>query len=200
METYESILPYLNQYSYVGLYGMILACSLGFPFSKTLAILAAGVLASQGIGNLVLFMVVGIAGLVTADGAYYLLGYAGGDRILQWRVFARRRFREKLLEAEGAYQRHAWWAVFSARFTPFLRTVIFLSAGISRMTPRRFLSADILSALLYVPVVSVLGFLFSEKHKDLGTFVREGETIVAVLVLAILFLAFILAMLRRRRS
>jgi len=181
------------------LYGVILACSFGFPFSKTLTILTAGVLASQGIGNLALFTLVGLAGLVTADGSYYLLGYVGGDRILRWRSCARQRFQERLLEAETAYQRHAWWAVFSARFTPFLRSIIFLAAGIGRMTPRRFLSADIVSAFLYVPFVILLGFLFAEKHKVLVESVRQGERVVAVVVLGVFFFVVLLALWRRRR-
>ena len=121
----------------MGLFGLLLACSFGFPFSKTLIVLAGGILASQGVGNLSLYMLVGLAGLVTADSIFFSVGYLGGKRVLRWRVFLRPKFREKLEVAQNVFQEKGGWAVFGARFTPFVRTAIYLSAGLSRMAPAR---------------------------------------------------------------
>ena len=198
LETLESILPYLQRYSYVGLYGLILACSFGFPFSKTLLLLAGGILASQGVGNLYLYMIIGLAGLVTADGIYFLLGFYGQRRILTWRDFARPKFIEALREAETTYQRQRWWAVFSARFTPFVRTVIFLAAGLSRMSPVRFLSADFLSALFFVPFLSFTGYFFSANRRVLVQYIKEGEVVLAVVALVALALFFIVSKKRKK--
>ncbi len=180
---------------------MILACSFGFPFSKTASLLAAGVLASQGIGSLTVYVVIGLAGLVTADGIYYFLGYWGGERVLKWRIFSRRGSLEGLQEAERRYRRQGWWAVFAARFTPFVRAVIFLVAGMSRMSPHRFFLADTLSALVYVLPLCLSGYLFSENRIAIYRFVRESEVVVAaVLALGVVSLLGWLAWKRRRRG
>lgn len=198
LETLESILPYLSRYSYAGLFGVILACSFGFPFSKTLSLLGAGILASQGAGNLLLYMVVGLAALVTSDSVYFCIGYFGGPRVLNWRFFARRHFQESLREAEASYRTQEWWAVFSARFTPFVRSVIFLTAGLSRMAPHRFLAADLLSALLFVPAVALSGFFFSENRRSLVGIIQEGEFLASLLILFALALFFLVTRRRKR--
>jgi membrane protein DedA with SNARE-associated domain len=182
LESFGVLLPYLERYSYPGLFGLLIACSFGFPFSKSLCLLAAGVLASRGIGNLGGFLLVGTAGMVTADGLYYLLGFLGGQRILGWSFFDRRGFRHRLREAEHRYRKQGWWAVFGARFTPFVRSVIFFVAGLSRMPPQRFFLADVLSALIYVPVLCLAGYLCSENRDLLLRHVRESEYLLAVLV------------------
>jgi membrane protein DedA with SNARE-associated domain len=127
-------------------------------------------------------MVIGLAGLVTADGIYYFLGYWGGERVLKWKIFSLRGSLEGLQEAEKRYQRQGWWAVFAARFAPFIRMVIFLVAGMSRMSPQRFFLADGLSALVYVPVLCLSGYLFSENRQELYRHVKESEEIVAAVI------------------
>jgi len=165
------------------LFGLLLACSFGFPFSKTLSLIAAGVLVSRGVGQLPAFMLVGVAGLVASDGIYYGLGYWGGERVLRWRFFSRHVSLEALREAELRYHRQGWWAVFAARFTPFVRVVIFLVAGLSRMSPRRFFLADALSAVLYVLPLCLAGYHFSENRRRIYQAVRESEALLAGLVL-----------------
>ncbi len=57
MESLEATLPYLVRYSYLGVYGLILLFSTVMPFfSKTLVIVAAGILASQGLGSLPVYL------------------------------------------------------------------------------------------------------------------------------------------------
>jgi membrane protein DedA with SNARE-associated domain len=179
---------------------LLIACSFGFPFSKTLCLLAAGVLASQGIGNLGGFLIVGMAGMVTADGLYYLLGYLGGQRILHRSFFDRRRFRERLREAEGRYRRQEWWAVFGARFTPFVRSVIFFAAGLSRMPPKRFFLADFLSALIYVSGLCLTGYLCSENRDALLRHVRESEELLAVFFAGVIGVLLGWAVWKRKRD
>ncbi len=192
MDTLEETLPYLVRYSYVGVFGLILLFSTLLPFSKTLVIVGTGILASRGIGNVPGYLLVCLAGLVTADSCYYLLGYIGGERVLRWRRFSGARERERFRQAEERFRRHEWLAVFSARFLPFLRCPIFVVAGLSRMSPLRFLLADCLSACLFVPLAILLGYYFSENQEVLVRHVRKGEFVLALLILVILALCFFL--------
>lgn len=199
MESLESTLPYLVRYSYLGVYGLILLFSTAMPFfSKTLVIVAAGILASQGIGSLPVYLVVSLAGLVTADGAFYSLGYFFGERVLGWKTFSGPRDQQRFREAEARFQKHDGLAVFSARFLPFLRCPIFVVAGISRMFPLRFLLADFLSACLLAPVAIALGYFFGENRESLVRYVREGEYVLALLVC--LFLVFLFLFPRKPRK
>jgi membrane protein DedA with SNARE-associated domain len=192
------MLFHLSRHPYAGLYGAILVCSFWVPFSKTIIILAAGILASKGVGSLYLFMLVAAAALVTADGIYFTIGYLGGEQVLAWRIFARGGFRESLRQAEKTYRTQEWWAVFTARFTPFVRVVIFLVAGLSRMSLVRFLAADLSSAVLFVPAAMLVGYFFPGNRRHLVEYIREGEFVAAVLFLVVLALFFLLARRRKR--
>jgi membrane protein DedA with SNARE-associated domain len=199
LESLEATLPYLIRYSYLGVYGLILLFSSVLPFSKTLVIVAAGILASQGIGSLPIYMLVSLAGLMTADSVYYSLGYIGGERVLKWKMFSGPRNQERFSEAEARFRRHDWLAVFSARFLPFLRTAVFVVAGLSRMPPLRFLLADFLSGCILVPAAILLGYSFSENREALVRHVKEGEYVLGVLVCIVLALLFFSPMRRKRR-
>ncbi len=191
MESLEGTLPYLVRYSYLGVYGLILMFSTVLPFSKTLVIVAAGILASQGIGSLPVYLMVSLAGLVTADSVYYSLGYFFGERVLGWKTFSGPRNQQRFREAETRFRRHDAFAVFSVRFLPFLRCPIFVVAGMSRMFPLRFLLADFLSACLLAPVAISLGYFFGENRELLVRYVKEGEYVLGLLVCLLLVFLFL---------
>ena len=191
MESLEATLPYLVRYSYLGVYGLILLFSTVLPFSKTLVIVASGILASQGIGSLPVYLMVSLAGLVTADSIFYSLGYFFGERVLGWKTFSGPRNRQRFREAEARFRRHDGFAVFSARFLPFLRCAIFVVAGMSRMFPLRFLLVDFLSACLLAPVAISLGYFFGENRELLVRYMKEGEFVLALLVLLVLVVLFL---------
>jgi membrane protein DedA with SNARE-associated domain len=196
MESLETSLPYLSQYSYLGVFVLILVFSVA-PLSKTLVIVAGGVLASQGVGSLGLYLLVSVAALVTADGAYYLLGYFGGTRVTQWRFFSAPSKARRFAKAGEIFRRHDWSAVFSARFLPFVRSFIFIVAGWNRMSPLRFVSADLISAGLYVPPALGLGYFVGENRALLVRYVEQGEWLLAALVVVILAVVLVL---RRRKT
>ncbi len=191
MESLEPIMPYLLKYSYIGVYGTLVACSFFFPFSKTLIIMAGGILASQNIGDLPVYIFMSIAGLVTADSIYFFLGFLGGEKIIHWRIFTHVKKKGSFQKAEARFKRHDWLAVFSARFVPIIRNIIFLVAGFSRMSPVRFFYADILSALLLVFPASLLGYFFAGKHQLFARYIKEGEFILALLLLLFVGLFFL---------
>ncbi len=191
MESLEAALPYLVRYSYLGVFGLILLFSTILPLSKTLVIVAAGILASQGVGSLWVYLLVSVAALVTADGIYYTLGYIVGERVLQWQLFSGERNRERFLSAEARFKKHEWVAVFTARFLPYLRAPIFIVAGLSRMTPLRFLSADLPSACLLAPVAIALGYAFGESRELLVRYIKEGEIVLGLLVVLVLVLLYL---------
>ena len=115
MESLDATLPYLVRYSYLGVYGLILVFSFVLPFSKTLVIVGAGILAAQGIGSLPVYLLASLAGLMTADSIYYFLGYWGGEKVLEWRLFSGPDKEKRFRAAEARFHRHEWLAVFSAR-------------------------------------------------------------------------------------
>ncbi|MBD3670430.1 MAG: DedA family protein [Gammaproteobacteria bacterium] len=185
MESIQTSLPYLVQYSYLGVYVLIIAFSI-IPLSKTLVIVAAGLLAAQGTGNLYLYTLVSMLALVSADSLYYLLGRFSGRRVLNWKLFKGLNEAERMEKARSKFKQSEWMAVFTARFLPFIRSLIFLLAGMNRMTVLRFVSADAISAVLFVPVFIGLGYYLGENLDLLISTVKEGERWLALAVALLL--------------
>lgn len=189
----ESVLPWLERYSYAGLFALLWACSFVLPLSKTLVLVGAGVLASQGAGDLRVYTAVGFAGLVSADFIYFLLGYLRGDKLLQAKWVARPNILQRFEAARSFFHCRGGAAVFSARFTPFLRAFVFLAAGVSRMSPARFLGADALSASIVVPAAVLSGYLVSEAYESLAERALKVEVSLAsafLVVLLVLLVSF----------
>ncbi len=186
----EHIAPYLEKYSYLGIFVLILLCSFVVPGSKTLIVVAGGVLAAEDMGNLYLYMGVSIIALVTADSIYFGIGRLFGERVMNMPYFRKANRRERLIEAQRRLMTYGWLAVFSARFTPFLRALIFVVAGASGMPYARFFQADALSAFLMVPLVATIGYLVAEKRSVVYNYISEAEYVLAIL-LAIAILMFL---------
>lgn len=193
METLEAAIPYLSDYSYLGVFVLIVAFSFMPPLSKTLVIVAAGILAFEGVGNVYLYILVCVAALVTIDSVFFLMGYLNKTNVLDWAYFSAPKRQQKLVAAESYFRRHEMFAVFSARFLPFIRAFVFVVAGLNRMSPWRFLAADILSATLFVPVAIALGYLLAEQQETLVRYAQQGEFALGAVVAIIVIVLFVIA-------
>ena len=191
MDSLEAGLTYLLNHSYVGMYGLLLACSFMFPFSKTVLLLAGGVLASRGVGELYIYMLIGLAGLMSGDTIYFYLGSLGGQKLVHSRLYKKLKRYKGFDEAEIYFKRYEWLAVFGVRFMPVFRNVVYFSAGLSKMSIVRFLTADFLSALVFVLTVCLAGYFMAEQYPILARWLNDGKYILGLLIFLALFFYFL---------
>jgi membrane-associated protein len=93
------------------------------------------------------------------------LGYLLGDRY-GTRLFKpdARLFKTEYLErAQAFFDRSGPRAVILARFIPFVRTIVPMLAGTSRMPQRSFAAANVTGAALWAVGVSLLGFFLGKQ-------------------------------------
>jgi membrane protein DedA with SNARE-associated domain len=90
-----------------------------------------------------------VVGAIIGDGVSFWLGHRYGDRIREIWPFASR---PKLVGgAEVFFKRFGMPSVAIARFIPVLRSTVPLVAGMGGMPVRAFLTANVLSALVWAP-------------------------------------------------
>jgi len=96
---------------------------------------------------------------VLGDNTGYFLGKKTGARIFHRHegVFFRR---DQLERAEQFYRRHGGKTVLFARIVPYARTLVPILAGISNMSRLRFITFNILGALLWTGIFVSLGYWF----------------------------------------
>ena len=196
MLSLDSIINFYSSFGYFSVFGMLLLCGFGVPIPEDISIIAGGIIAGLGYGNIHIMCVVSFLGVMIGDVIVYNIG-----RILGKRVFDRK-LGKKLLE-------HGWYdkiiksfnqngkmVLFAARFMPGLRTPIFLTAGITKFVGiPTFIIIDGFAALISVPVWNYLGFYGSSNRELLLKWIKETKIaffyIIVITIAAYILIKFI---------
>jgi membrane protein DedA with SNARE-associated domain len=90
---------------------------------------------------------------------------------------------EHIEQATDFFQRHGQWVVFFLRFSPFLRTIISLPAGLAHMNAGRFLVFTFLGAGIWNVILILAGKWLAEwldDRQDLIGWVMAGLVVAAL--------------------
>lgn len=196
METLQS---FVEQFTYLGVFLVLLGGSLGLPIPEEMAIVAAGVMSHEGLIAPWWGLVVCVLGVLSGDMMLYWTGRNGGERVINWRVvrFLLSPAREQRLKE--AYRRHAIKTIVTARHLMGLRAAAFLTAGIARVPFWKFLLADGGAALVAVPFSFGLAYFFTDHIKAIYENVHRVERWLGLLVLILAAAAVIIVVRRRER-
>jgi membrane protein DedA with SNARE-associated domain len=145
------------------LFVVLVAGGVGFPFPEDLTLLAAGALAQPGLLRLSDVVVVGFAGVVTADWILYGIGRCYGADVVGHPRIGRLLGAHSIDAVRGAVMRHQARAVFFARFVLGMRIVTFLAAGTFGVSAVRFALAEAAASVIFVPAMATFGYLFADR-------------------------------------
>jgi membrane-associated protein len=169
------------------------ALFVGFVLPGETAVLLGGVLANQHRVSLPVMIIVAVLAAIIGDSVGYEVGRHFGTRLLDSRIFERRR--RGLERGQQALRENGGRAVFLARFTAFLRAVMPGLAGAARMPYRRFLAFNAAGGLIWATGFTLLGYLVGAGYHTVENIAgRASEVILALVVLAV-----IIFVIRRRR-
>lgn len=148
---------------YVVVFGFVFLESgllVGFLLPGDTILFGAGLLAASDRSGVSLGVLVGgvLVAAVSGDSVGYAFGARLGRPWLERRMAGGRLDPRHLARADAFYQRFGASAVVAARWVPWLRTVVPILAGTSRMPYRRFLSANVVGALAWGVGLLVLGY------------------------------------------
>jgi membrane protein DedA with SNARE-associated domain len=160
---------------------------LSLLFPGTAILIASGTLVSEGILSPFPTVAAGIVGAVLGDLVSFWLGRKFGTFLPG--VWPFRTHPERLTWGTSFFGRFGGSSVFIGRFFGPLRAVIPLVAGIMQMPSLRFYIANVLSAIVWVPVLVLSGDLVTQvlsDSEDLTTKILS-ITIVAAVVSVLAF-------------
>ena len=154
---FASLAPFLLY----ALIGVIVFVETGLLFGFFLPgdsiLFSAGlVAAAQGNVNIALLVLVIVAAAFFGDQVGFVIGRVIGRPYLECRDSPR--IQAMIARAERFYEHTGWWAVVAARFFPWIRTFVPPIAGASKMNYYKFLSANILGAILWGAGITLAGF------------------------------------------
>jgi membrane protein DedA with SNARE-associated domain len=190
----------LAHLTYAAVLGLLVAGGVGVPVPEELVQLTAGYLARKGVLSLLPAMGVAWLGVVAGDYLVFRMGRRLGPKVLESRPVARLLTPERRALVERHFARHAILTLVAARHASGLRVPVFALAGASGVRSRTFLLADGASALVSVPVVVGLGWLFAARLQELERDLHEVEGVAAALAVAALIAWGASARWRARRA
>jgi membrane-associated protein len=168
---------------------LIVFCETGLvvtPFLPGDSLLfAAGTFAALGALDVRLVVVLLITAAVIGDTVNYWVGAYIGPRAFRGNVkFLKQEYLER---THAFYEKHGGKTIILARFIPIIRTFAPFVAGVGAMSYPKFITYNVLGAVLWVGLFVLGGFFFG----NIPT-VRENFTLVilAIIVLSVLPIAF----------
>ncbi|SAK89575.1 DedA family protein [Caballeronia fortuita] len=154
------------------------------------AMFIAGALVGAGALNLGWVFFCAIAGAIAGDAASFWFGQRYADRIaLMWPF---RTHPGALAAGKKYFEAHGAKSVVLARFVAPMRAVVPVVAGVTGMTPTRFLAVNILSALVWAPTHILPGVVFGASIELAGA-VSVRLVVILILVTALGWIVFNLA-------
>ena len=129
----------------------------GFFLPGDSILFSAGLVAAAH-GNINIVILVSIIFLAAffGDQVGFVIGRVVGRPYLDKKQSPR--MQRMIVNAESFYDKTGWWAVVAARFFPWIRTFVPPIAGAAKMNYYRFLSANVLGALLWGVGITLAGY------------------------------------------
>jgi membrane-associated protein len=196
----------VRHWGYVGIFVTVLLGNVGLPVPEESVLALAGYLVHEGQLRLSFTLAVGVASAAVGDNAGYWIGRRLGRPAIE-RYGRRVGITEARMETiERFIERYGASGVVAGRFIPGIRVLAGPLAGAAGLPAGRFVVANLLGALCYVPCAVGIGYALAY---GLGPWLRRAEHVlgkiehVAVVVIvagALLVLAWRGIRARRART
>jgi membrane protein DedA with SNARE-associated domain len=178
---------YIEPSSYLGLLMVLVLCGLGLPLPEDVVLLGGGYLAHQGVTRYPITIGVCLIGVITGDSSLFFLGRRFGGGIVRYFGLGSPSWQKRITYWQEFMRRHGHRAIFYGRFLAGLRALIYISAGTLGVPPSRFFFYDALGAVISVPIVVSLGYMFGKEIEVVLRYIGGAERVVGlVAVLSIM--------------
>jgi len=167
------------------LFVVVMLESFGLPLPGETALIAFGVLASQGHYSIVeVIAVAAVAAIIGDNLGYWLIGRLGGRRLFE-RWGPLRRYSERFLpRAESLMAKHGGKIVFFGRFISVLRFTAAWAAGIAEMPWWRFFFWNAAGGICWATAIGLVAYYGGAAAAD--AIQRYGIYAAAGIALALL--------------
>jgi membrane-associated protein len=130
-----------------------------------------------------------IIAAILGDGVNYHIGAFLGDRVRNGNRFIKKEYLDR---THAFYEKYGAKTIIIARFVPIVRTFAPFVAGVGRMSYMKFLTYNVVGAIIWVASLAYLGFALGNVP-----FVKKNFEIV---ILAIIFLSILPAVFEIARG
>jgi membrane protein DedA with SNARE-associated domain len=185
-------------FAYLLIFGVLLAGSLGAPLPEDLALLVAGIMSSHETVHTGLMALTCYFGVLAGDLIIYRIGWLAGPALFRKQWFRKHLTTRRLQLIRENLDRRTILTILIARHLFYIRTATFLMCGAVRLPFARFFLIDACAALITVPLMMGLGYLFAHNYTSILAFMRQVK--VALLILGIVAAIFFMWRYKRNKQ
>jgi membrane protein DedA with SNARE-associated domain len=168
---------------YVALAGLVGFETMGVPLPGETALIAAGILASEGHLEIELVILVAAGAAIVGDNVGFWIGRRGGRKLLELPGPLARHRTRVLVRGEAIFERHGGKTVFFGRWFSGLRIASAWLAGVNRMPWGQFLVWNALGGIPWAMSVGLLSYWAGHSADDVLKVVGVGGLGLALVVL-----------------
>lgn len=183
------LIQLIQTVGYVGLFIMVFGESGFFLFflPGDSLLFTAGILASQGVFSIWVLAPLFTIAAILGDSAGYWVGNKSGSWLLRQKdsfLFKK----SYIHKAQEFFNKHGGKALILARFVPAVRTFVPVAAGMGKMDYGKFLSYNIIGAIIWGAGMSLLGYFLGSRIENIDRYlIPIIGVIIIISVLPALF-------------
>lgn len=178
----ELLLELLDKGGYLGIFVLMILENVFPPIPSEVIVGAAGVLVEQGKMNGYVVLVVATLGTLVGNLFWYWVGVRWSEEQLKRLIDRWGRILtfewDEFTKARDIFRKYGDWIVFTLRFSPLLRTIVSLPAGLARMAFWRFSLFTFLGSLIWNGLLILGG-------RALAGIIEEYETLAGYGIVAL---------------
>lgn len=193
----ETLPEWVREYGvwvYVILF-LIVFCETGLvvtPFlpGDSLLFAAGAVAATTGQLNIHFVVLLLIVAAILGDGVNYHIGGFFGHKIGDGNRFIKKEYLDR---THAFYEKYGAKTIIIARYVPIVRTFAPFVAGVGKMSYTKFLTYNVVGAILWVVSLAYLGYALGNHP-----FVKKNFEVVIIAIIVISILPAVIEILRAR--
>jgi membrane protein DedA with SNARE-associated domain len=171
----------LSAYGYVGLFISSFVSALAIPIPAYVVLAGAGALAASGHLNIVLVLLIALAGNVLADLLGYWLASKYGKQTLVNLGFSRLMKSSGFKKFEGYLNEYPQSIIFVTRLVTEAGPVVNILSGLTGVKRRTFVFFDIIGESAYVLMFGLAGYFLGDAWRNNTGFLYKGLAMLVLL-------------------
>ncbi|WP_424407887.1 DedA family protein [Pasteurella sp. PK-2025] len=189
----ELLISFFSDYGYFAVLFVLILCGFGLPIPEDITLVSGGVIAGLYPDdiNVHTMLAVSMFGVLAGDSCMYWLGRIYGAKILRFRFMRKLITVNRLRLVRDKFEQYGNRVLFTARFLPGLRAVIYMVSGVTRRVSfTRFVIIDFFAAIISVPIWVYLGYFGAQNLDWLHEQIKKGQVVIYILVIALAIFLF----------
>ncbi len=197
------IIEVMNTYGYIGVLLLIALENIFPPIPSEVILTFSGFLTTTSdatvIGVIIFSTIGSLVGAMVLYGIGRLLDVNRLEKIVDRWGHILRLTRKDIQKADAWFRRFGVWAVLIGRLVPLVRSLISIPAGMAHMNFGVFLFFTTIGSLIWNSVLVYLGATVGSNWSTIAGYMDTYSNVV-VIILAVLFVLFVIWFIRNRRK